>query len=101
MTLAAGGDYAVKRPDGVHDGTVSVLVRPEHIGLSANGSGLPATIENVVYSGEATVAHLALSSGEEIRARFSNAPNGDGALPGKGSSVSLALAPGAITVLRD
>ena len=101
VTLAAGGDYAVKRPDGVHDGTVSVLVRPEHIGLSANGSGLPATIENVVYSGEATVAHLALSSGEEIKARFSNAPNGDGALPGKGSSVSLALAPGAITVLRD
>ncbi len=101
VTLAAGGKYSVKRPEGVRDGKVSVLVRPEHVGLATGNSGLPATVENVVYSGEATIAHLALSTGEEVKARFSNAPSGDEGLPGKGSPVSLELAPGAITVLRD
>ena len=101
VTLEAGGSYPVERPAGVEDGKVSVLVRPEHIALAPNGSGLPARVENVVYSGEFTVAHLALGSGEEIKARFSNAPRGDGTLPTKGSTVSLTVAPGAITVLRD
>ena len=101
VTLAAGGKYSVKRPEGVRDGKVSVLVRPEHVGLATGNSGLPATVENVVYSGEATIAHLALSTGEEVKARFSNAPSGDEGLPSKGSPVSLELAPGAITVLRD
>ena len=101
VTLTAGGTYPVKRPGGVSDGKVSVLVRPEHIALTRNSDGLPARVENVVYSGEATIAHLALGSGEQIKARLSNAPQGDGLLPPKGSEIALALAPGAITVLRD
>ena len=100
VTLAAGGEYAVSRPAGVADGQVSVLVRPEHIGLHPNGGGLQATVENIVYSGEATIAHLALSSGEAIKARLNNAP-GQNTVPDTGAAVSLAVAPGAITVLRD
>jgi spermidine/putrescine transport system ATP-binding protein len=101
VTLAAGGTYPVIRPASVRDGEVSVLVRPEHIALANGSGGLTATVENVVYSGEATVAHLALGSGEKIKARFSNAPRGDEMLPPAGSEIALALAPGAITVLRD
>ncbi|WP_050929781.1 ABC transporter ATP-binding protein [Aestuariivita boseongensis] len=101
VTLAAGGTFPVRRPDGVRDGKVSVLVRPEHITLGGAGDTLRSTIENVVYSGEATVAHMVLPTGEPIKARLSNAPQGDGALPGAGSQVTIGLAPGAITVLRD
>ncbi|WP_425503966.1 ABC transporter ATP-binding protein [Sedimentitalea arenosa] len=101
VTLAAGGNFPVNRPEGVPDGRVSVLVRPEHISLATSDGDLSAKVRNVVYSGEATIAHLALGTGEAIKARLGNSPRGGGQLPPEGSEVSLALAPGAITVLRD
>lgn len=101
VTLAAGGRYGVQKPDGVSDGKVSVLVRPEHIRLADGADALQATVEHVVYSGEATVAHMVLRTGESLKARFSNVPDANGMLPEKGSSVGIGVAPGAITVLRD
>lgn len=100
VSLAAGGDFPVTRPDGVSDGAVSVLVRPEHIALDADG-GIAATIETIVYSGEATVTHLQLTTGEILKARFTNTPQSASAQLEEGAQVSVSLAPGAITVLKD
>ncbi|NDW46065.1 ABC transporter ATP-binding protein [Ruegeria sp. PrR005] len=103
VTLEAGGTFTVQPPQGVADGKVSVLIRPEHVtvaGTGAEGAALTATVENVVYSGEATVAHLKLKTGEAIKARASNLPGASGLLE-TGAQVGVSVAPGAVTVLVD
>ncbi|MCU9836413.1 ABC transporter ATP-binding protein [Ruegeria sp. WL0004] len=103
VTLEAGGTFTVEPPQGVADGKVSVLIRPEHVtvaGTGAEGAALIATVENVVYSGEATVAHLKLKTGEAIKARASNLPGASGLLE-TGAQVGVSVAPGAVTVLVD
>lgn len=103
VTLEAGGTFTVEPPQGVADGKVSVLIRPEHVtvaGTGAEGAALTATVENVVYSGEATVAHLKLKTGEAIKARASNLPGASGLLE-TGAQVGVSVAPGAVTVLVD
>lgn len=104
VTLAAGGTFAAEVPDGVADGGVSVLVRPEHVTVqpgAADGDALPAVIDTVVYSGEATTLLLRLASGEMLKSRMGNLPGGGADLPAKGDAVAVTIAPGAITVLRD
>jgi len=91
-------------PEGVSDGPVSVLVRPEHGHVRAGEAGegeLSATIETVVYSGEATTTHLRLSTGELFKARMANRPSEGGGDLHEGGAAALGLAPGAVTVLRD
>ena len=64
-------------PDGVRDGDVSVLVRPEHGSVragKAEGNDIDATVETVVYSGDATTIHLRLKTGEAFKARMPNRP---------------------------
>ncbi len=103
LTLKAGGRFDVQVPEGVRDGMVSVLIRPEHAAPrngAAEGNDLAATVDSVVYSGESTTAHLRLSTGEAFKARMPNQPGvGDGLQ--EGASVALAINPGAVTVLRD
>lgn len=104
VTLAAGGTFEVEVPGGIQDGNVSVLVRPEHVSVRAGAHGeneLPATIETVVYSGEATAVHARLSTGEKLKSRMANSPQGDGGAPEEGGLAAVTIAPGAITVLRD
>ncbi len=103
-TLRSGGKFDVNVPDGVSDGKVSVLVRPEHTSVRTGVAGegeLAATIETVVYSGEATTVHLRLASGEKLKSRMANTPKGSMDLPAKGGAVAVTIAPGAITVLKD
>ena len=105
VRLKAGGTlFAATPPAGVGDGAVSVLVRPEHgqvrMGV-ASGDELPATIDNVVYSGDATSVHLRLATGELFKAKTANSPTQDGSGLEKGAEAALSIAPGAITVLRD
>ena len=103
VTLKAGGAFAVTAPEGLPDGPVSVLVRPEHAsvrgGAPVDGE-LAATVRNVVYSGDATVLHLMLGSGEALKAKMPNGP-GTGALPTEGEPAAVTIAPGAVTVLKD
>lgn len=104
VTLAAGGRFEAPVPEGVADGPVSVLVRPEHGTVRAGEAGegaLPATIETVVYSGETTAVHLRLSTGELFRARMPNRPADSGITLEQGGAAALTIAPGAVTVLRD
>ncbi|MGE4327818.1 MAG: ABC transporter ATP-binding protein [Pseudodonghicola sp.] len=105
VRLKAGGPaFAATPPQGVTDGEVSILVRPEHglvrMGTAAEGE-LPATISNVVYSGEATTVHLRLATGELFKAKMANTPADDGAGMLQGAEAALSIAPGAVTVLRD
>lgn len=101
--LRAGPAVAATPPEGVADGPVSVLIRPEHAGLRAGEPGpddIGGTVENVVYSGDATVVHLTLDSGEAFKAKLPNGPGADN-LPGAGARAAITIAPGAVTVLRD
>ena len=103
-TLRSGGTFDVSVPDGVSDGKVSVLVRPEHTSVRAGEPGageLAAIIETVVYSGEATTVHLRLASGEKIKSRMANTPQGGADLPEEGGGAAVTISPGAISVLRD
>ena len=103
VTLKAGQTFKVIPPEGVADGAVSVLVRPEHArvrpGMADEGE-LPATVKNVVYSGDSTVLHLLLATGESFKAKMSNTPGAE-APPGEGEAAAIAVAPGAVTVLKD
>ena len=101
VSLPGGGTFSVERPKDVQDGQVSVLVRPEHVALVPGGDGLQAKVDTIVYSGEATVVHMELPSGEPLKARLTNAPQGGAGLPGEGEMTGIAITPGAITVLRD
>ena len=103
LTQKAGGKVEVEVPEGVSDGTVSVLVRPEHASVRAGTAGpgeIAATVENVVYSGDMTALHLRLNSGETFKTRAANRP-GEGTIPERGAPAALTIAPGAVTVLRD
>ncbi|MCP5071687.1 MAG: ABC transporter ATP-binding protein [Rhodobacteraceae bacterium] len=104
VTLAAGGQFNIYRPEGMTDGKVSVLVRPEHTSVRAGSpeeDEIGALIETVVYSGEATTVHLRLPTGEKLKARMANAPQTGSDLPGEGGEVAVSILPGAIIVLRD
>ena len=103
VDLKAGGRFAVTPPEGVAEGPVSVLVRPEHAQVGpAGGEGLAATIRNVVYSGDATTIHLTLASGEPFKAKMPNsAAAGAPPLPAEGEAAVLTIAPGGVTVLKD
>ncbi|MDU8928798.1 ABC transporter ATP-binding protein [Alisedimentitalea sp. MJ-SS2] len=104
VTLADGSTFSVDVPEGVADGHVNVLVRPEHTSARAGEPGegeIAATIDTIVYSGEATTVHLRLASGEPLKSRMGNTPQGSTDLPGEGGNVAVTIAPGAITVLRD
>lgn len=103
VALHAGGQFPVTAPDGVPEGKVSVLVRPEHGTVragQAQGGEIAATIETVVYSGDMTTFHLRLSTGETFKARTPNAPLRDESFE-QGGEVALTIVPGAVTVLRD
>lgn len=103
VELKAGGRFDVDTPGGVADGAVSVLVRPEHSSVRRGepvAGQISATVETVVYSGEATTFHLRLGSGEPFKSRMPNSPGTTGA-PQKGEAAVLTIAPGAVTVLKD
>lgn len=104
VTLKAGGTFDVDIPEGITDGEVSVLVRPEHctVALSNAGAGeISGRIESVVYSGEATHARLKLATGESLAARLTNTPHTLDACLETGAAVTVSILPGAVTVVRD
>ncbi|WP_424984366.1 ABC transporter ATP-binding protein [Microbulbifer sp. S227A] len=104
VALRAGGRFEARVPEGVADGPVSVLVRPEHAQVRAGSAGdgeIGGVLETVVYSGDATSVHMRLRTGELVKARMPNSPGSARDLPGEGGDVTLTIAPGAITVLKD
>jgi iron(III) transport system ATP-binding protein len=56
---------------GAPEGEVRLMIRPEQIRFSANGSGVPARVENVIFYGHDAVVDLTLAgSAQKITTRI-------------------------------
>jgi spermidine/putrescine transport system ATP-binding protein len=88
LTCAAAGASPGRHP---------VAIRPERVTLAA--TGLPATVERVIYLGTDLQLITRLTDGTEMRLRQQNAARL--ALPEPGTQVHLHLEPGALRVLAD
>jgi spermidine/putrescine transport system ATP-binding protein len=85
------------------EGDVSILIRPEHVGISKStvgGADLKGIIENIVYFGTDTHYHLKLMTGEEFTVRQQNKPN-EGEPFAQGDTVNILIDSASIQVLRD
>ena len=102
VKLGAGAMVEAAVPDGhALSGPVTIMVRPEHARLVADGAGLlGGVLENIVYFGTDTHFHLRLDDGQAFIVRQQNSLTG---APGhaEGERVGLEIAPGAPRVLRD
>jgi spermidine/putrescine transport system ATP-binding protein len=102
LRLAGGIEATAALPAGpLPNGEVPVAVRPEHVGLEAEGAAgtIAGTVGEVVYFGTDTHYHLRLDAGETLVARIQNLRDGAPS-PGSGARVGVRLRPGAIQILR-
>jgi len=81
-------------------GRVTVVVRPEHARLSAEGGQLAGRLSNIVYFGTDTHFHVELDGGGEFIVRRQNARDDRGTAR-IGDPVSIVIGAGAAQVLRD
>lgn len=82
---------------GNHSGTVALAVRPEQIGLTAQGDGtLDATVVEATYFGTDTNVHLRLADGTQMVARL---PSAQAIQTAKGDVLGLRLETSTIQVL--
>jgi putrescine transport system ATP-binding protein len=99
----AGAIFTVADAGGMPAGPVTVMVRPEQIGIHAappaDRNVLSARITNIVFLGNSHVCHFALDSGKPVQARISPPDMAKlGALKA-GDRVHLSWAPAAGRVL--
>ncbi len=89
--LLAGGESVRCRPDHGNAGAVCLVVRPEHLRVHAAGagSGLAASVVEVVYFGQSARVHLRTASGVAAVA----VTDGLSALPAPGQPVRIDWAP--------
>ncbi len=102
VRLAGGAELEAGLPEGMAAvSRVTVAVRPEHARLTRPGEGaLEGRVEGVTFFGTDTLYGVALAGGEAFTVRVQNSgPGAEG--PGEGAAVGIALAPGALQVLRD
>jgi len=78
---------------------VTVVVRPEHAAIAADGH-VKGAVENIIYFGTDTNFHIRLDSGELFTLRRQNAAWLED-LPENGTPVSIAIAEGAVQVVRE
>jgi len=78
IALTGGGEACMSHSDG-ETKEVLISVRPEAVSLAAleeraqhGGSGLPATVQQVVYRGQATHVHMTLDDGAPLLAFLPN-----------------------------
>ncbi|MQT14166.1 ABC transporter ATP-binding protein [Segnochrobactrum spirostomi] len=89
--------------DGVPEGPVTLMIRPEHLALATTLPGalvLEAEIKQLVFFGTDTHVHLALPDGLPLVARVQNALHG-GTRFAEGESVPVSLPAEALRVLAD
>ncbi|MGQ0566331.1 MAG: ABC transporter ATP-binding protein [Gemmobacter sp.] len=96
-TLTLAGRTQTCPAPGIAPGRHHVSIRPERVSLAA--TGLPATVERVIYLG--TDLHLItrLADGSEMRLRLQNAARVS--VPEPGAPVHLHLEDGALRLLAD
>ena len=102
VRLASGSQTTASIPEGISNGPVSLVVRPEHAVLSneTSGSVMTGKIGNIVYFGTDTHYHLNLPDGNQFVARMQNARD-SGSDFKEGSEVGIAFKDNAVQVLRD
>ncbi|WP_285671801.1 ABC transporter ATP-binding protein [Paralimibaculum aggregatum] len=102
LRLAGGGEAEATVPEGVAaTGRVTASVRPEQARLVAPGQGaLTGRVAGRVYFGTDTLVTLRLADDSAFTLRVQNSLT-DGEPPGEGAEAGIALAPGALQVLRD
>jgi spermidine/putrescine transport system ATP-binding protein len=103
VTLPGGTTVEAGLPEGLSPevgDTVTTVVRPEQAMLA--GEGVPhmtGTLEDVVFFGTDTHLHLRLDGGHPFTLRRQN--TAQGADPEIGALLGIALAPGALRILRE
>ena len=87
----------------VPDGPVTLMIRPEHVVLSANAADalqLDATVTQLVFFGTDTHVHLTLADGTKLVARVQNALHGGQSLA-EGERITISLPAKALRVVTD
>ncbi|MFT4794463.1 MAG: spermidine/putrescine transport system ATP-binding protein [Paracoccaceae bacterium] len=102
VTLVLPGGVRVGAPGLTRTGQVSVVIRPEHVRLTAPDAdgAMRAVAEEVIYFGTDTHFRLRLPAGEIVTARIQNAPDGEAPIK-TGDAVGITFAPGAVRLLAD
>ncbi len=102
VALAAGGSLTADIPEsGLHEGDVSLVVRPENATLvTASKGDLAGVVENIVYFGTDTHVHVKLADGTPFMVRQQNAA-GSGVDVSQGQKVGIAVAAGTPRLLKD
>jgi spermidine/putrescine transport system ATP-binding protein len=103
VRLPSGAAVGATLPEGMaHGTTVTVVIRPEHAGLTpdAEKGTLSGVIENVVYFGTDTHYHLRLDTGQEFIVRQQNRRGGWDALR-QGARAGVIIGDGVAQILRD
>jgi spermidine/putrescine transport system ATP-binding protein len=83
-------------------GEVTIVVRPEHLQITAAGSpgSLNATVERIVYFGTDTHVHARLGDQTALTIRRQNRPGSSDGL-GEGAEIGVAIPVGVAQVLKD
>lgn len=94
-----GGGLVVLQGDAHRAGEqVTLVVRPEKIGLTSSGSGLPGTVISSMYLGTDTNYSVQVADDLTLEVRD---PNASGSIRfGAGDTVCVGIAPGAARVLQ-
>ncbi|PSJ58876.1 ABC transporter ATP-binding protein [Pseudaminobacter soli (ex Li et al. 2025)] len=103
VRLASGADILARLPDTApQQGKVTIIVRPEHAEVHADGrpSPLSGTLESIVYFGTDTHLHVRLAHGDRFVVRRQNSPLQDAALVA-GATVGVAFDLAAAQILRN
>ncbi len=103
VRLASGAVVAASLPDvDPAVGPVSLVIRPEHAGLTADlaSAALAGRVENVVYFGTDTHYYLRLADGERFIVRRQNTRDG-GVDFAPGDEIGIAIGDDAAQILKD
>jgi spermidine/putrescine transport system ATP-binding protein len=103
VRLASGAAIAATLPEGfTPKDKVTVVVRPEHAQIVANGARATLTgkLENVVYFGTDTHFHVRLQDGSEFIVRHQNSRSNPHTLS-QGDQAGIVIDDNAAQVLRD
>jgi spermidine/putrescine transport system ATP-binding protein len=102
VTLPGGRDAEASLPEGLTPSvgeTVTTVIRPEQAAIAEEAHGhMTGTLEEAVFFGTDTHLHLRLPGGQRFTLRRQNTAMGPD--PEPGAVLAVALAPGALRVLK-
>jgi spermidine/putrescine transport system ATP-binding protein len=102
VTLPGGTEAEASLPEGLRPQvgeTVTTVIRPEQAMIAAEGQGhMTGTLREAVFFGTDTHLHLDLPGGQGFTLRRQNTAMGPD--PEPGATLAVALAPGALRVLK-